>query len=138
MMRALLGRERHREILATLVESIPPEFVVKWTAEVEKWESSPATEYNPFEVAVQGSLFICVTSSLLTDLRTNVGVSEKQIRLQLAQEAEKAEKELQDAGIGHAGEDADVEDEEGRPSNRTSAIHPSLFVAQGLQLEDDQ
>lgn len=52
------------------------------------------------------------------------GVSEKQIRLELAREAETADKD-------HTPEERDAED-------KTKGIHPSLFIAQGLQLEDDQ
>ena len=54
-------------------------------------------------------------------------MSEKQIRLDLAREAANAEKAAAD---GDNNDDVVEDDAKG--------IHPSLFVAQGLQLEDDQ
>ena len=54
LMRALLGRERHTEGYDELCRSIPPQFVSLWVADVEKWESDPVNEHNPYEEEVQG------------------------------------------------------------------------------------
>jgi hypothetical protein len=62
---------------------------------------------------------------------TNLGVSEKQIRLDLAREAATADKAA-------AGEGGDNDDDEYGVEDDARGLHPSLFVPQGVQLEEGQ
>ena len=54
MIRALLGREKHRELFVEYKGSIPPAFINKWTAQAEAWEANPSATPNPYEQEVQG------------------------------------------------------------------------------------
>ncbi|KAF6743217.1 hypothetical protein DFP72DRAFT_1080520 [Ephemerocybe angulata] len=102
--RAASGKAKHEKLFAEFKESIPSKYAQAWETAVEAWESNPIGSANPYEVEVKG-------------------MSERDIRLRLAIEAE-----LEDAAASVSRPEGEV----------ASSIHPSLFVAQGIQLEDDQ
>ncbi|KAF6754795.1 hypothetical protein DFP72DRAFT_812516, partial [Ephemerocybe angulata] len=102
--RAAVGRAKHEKLFADFQESIPSKYVQAWTSMVEAWENDPVTVKNPYEIVVKG-------------------VSEQDIRLRLAKEAE-----AEDAAASVSMDGGEL----------IRSVHPSLFIAQGVQLEDDQ
>ncbi|KAF6742829.1 hypothetical protein DFP72DRAFT_859845 [Ephemerocybe angulata] len=113
MVKAVAGKAKHGRLFREFKESIPAAFIARWTKEVEAWEVDPINCKNPFEVTVKA----------YTRLIFALGITEKEIRLRLAHEAEEED------GVNTTGK---------RELEGTGSVHPSLFVAQGTQLEDDQ
>lgn len=119
MSRASQGKATHNLAYQDFRASIPASFVETWERQVLEWEAEPSESNNPFRVETTGtpphtqhshSPSLCIP-----------GPTEQKIRRDLAEEAEQRDKQQ---GI------------EGLEGN--AAVHPSLFVAQGLQLEEDQ
>jgi hypothetical protein len=57
------------------------------------------------------------------------------VRLQLAQEAEDADRARRRANNDQS---ADEDDEDVQKKEDTGVMHPSLFISAGVQLEEDQ
>lgn len=110
--------EAHASAFEELNGALEPETTMAWSAEVEDWEENPndLSVANPFEAKVPSKSSV-YEGSTIPDL--SIAITQAAVRLQLA---EIEARELQ----------------EGNDMSLHPDISPSVFIAIGIDLENEQ